>query len=44
MADDRLELTALPSDWRGGNEEAGKQRMTAAYAHLCRLAGHYLPH
>jgi len=44
MADDRLELTALLRDWRGGNEEAGKQLMTAAYEHLCRLAGHYLRH
>jgi RNA polymerase sigma factor (TIGR02999 family) len=39
-----LELTALLADWRRGNQEAGKQLMTAAYERLRRLAGHYLHH
>jgi RNA polymerase sigma factor (TIGR02999 family) len=38
------ELTALLAEWRGGNEEAGKQLMTGAYDDLRRLAAHYLHH
>ena len=38
------ELTSLLVEWRGGNSEAGKQLMAAAYDNLCRLAAHYLRH
>lgn len=44
MSGHRQDLTALLVDWRGGNQEAGKQLMTAAYEHLRRLAAHYLHH
>jgi RNA polymerase sigma factor (TIGR02999 family) len=44
MSGHQLELTALLADWRCGNQEAGKQLMTAAYDHLRRLAAHYLHH
>jgi RNA polymerase sigma factor (TIGR02999 family) len=42
MPGDQHDLTALLADWRGGNEEAGRQLMTAAYDHLRRLAARYL--
>ena len=42
MAGDPIDLTALLADWRGGDQESGKQLMTAAYEHLRRMAAHYL--
>lgn len=44
MSGHRPEVTALLADWRCGDEEAGKQLMTATYDHLRRLAAHYLHH
>ncbi|MET0214616.1 MAG: sigma-70 family RNA polymerase sigma factor [Vicinamibacterales bacterium] len=44
MPEHRSELTDLLADWRCGNEEAGRQLMTAAYDQLRRLAAYYLHH
>ena len=35
-------ITGLLSDWRGGDEEAGRELVAAVYAELRRLAGIYL--
>lgn len=35
-------VTTLLTDWRGGDEEAGRQLMEAVYQELRRLAGVYL--
>jgi RNA polymerase sigma factor (TIGR02999 family) len=40
----RTDLTALLADWRSGNEDAGRELMSAAYDHLRRLAAYYLHH
>ena len=39
---DPTDFTLLLQAWRGGDEEAGAQMMTAVYQELRRLARHYL--